>query len=154
MNIQMFKLVLEKAEETEIIANICSIIQKAREFQKSICFCFIDYLKALTVWITTNWKILKQIGIPDHITSLLGNLYSGQGATVRIGHRTTDCFRIGKGVPQGCILSLCLFNLYAKYIMWNARLDKAQARIKIAGRNINNLRYSYDTTLWQKVKKN
>ena len=122
-------------------------MEKAREFQKNIYFCFIDYAKAKTVWITTNWKILKKMGIPDHLTCLLRNLHAGQEATVRNGHGTTDWFQIGKGVNQGCILSPCLFNLYAEYIMWNAWLDEAQARIKIAGRNINNLRYADDTTL-------
>ena len=101
--------------------------------------------KPLTVWITRNWKILKEMGIPDHLTCLLGNLYAGQEATVRTGHGTTDWFQIGKGVCQGCILSPCLFNFYAEYIMRNAGLEEAQAGIKIAGRNINNLRY--DTTL-------
>ena len=99
------------------------------------------------VWITTNWKILKEMGIPDHLTCLLRNLYAGQEATVRTGYGTTDWFQIGKGVHQGCILSPCLFNLYAKYIMRNAGLDEAQAGIKIARRNINNLRYAYDTKL-------
>ena len=103
--------------------------------------------KPLTVWITINWKILKQMGIPDHLTCLLRNLYAGQEATVRTGHRKTDCFQIGKGVCQGCILSPCLFNLYTEYIMRKARLDEAQAGIKIARRNINNLRYADDTTL-------
>ena len=122
------------------IANIRWIIKKAREFQKNIYFCFIDYAKAFD-WITINWKILKGIGIPDHLTCLLRNLYVGQEATVRSGHGTTDCFQIGKGVRQGCILSPCLFNLHAEYIMRNAGLEEAQAGIKIAGRNINNLRY-------------
>ena len=103
--------------------------------------------KPLTVWITTNWKILKEMGIPDHLTCLLRNLYAGQEATVRTGHGTTDWFQIGKVVRQGCILSLCLFNFYAEYIMRNAGLNEAQAGIKIAGRNINNLRYADDTTL-------
>ena len=102
--------------------------------------------KPLTVWITINWKILKEMGIPDHLTCLLRNLYAGQEATVRTGHGTTDWFQIRKGVHQGCILSPCLFNLYAEYIMRNAGLDKAQTGIKIAGRNINNLRYADDTT--------
>ena len=104
--------------------------------------------KPLTVWITKKlWKILQEIGIPDHVTCLLRNLYAGQEATVRTGHRTADWFQRGKGVRQGCILSLCLFNLYAKYIKRNAGLDEAQAKIKIAGRNLNNLRYADDTTL-------
>ena len=99
------------------------------------------------MWITINWKILKELGIPDHLTSLLRNLYAGQEATVRTGHGTTDWFQIGKGVRQGCILTPCLFNLYTEYIMRNAELDEAQAGIKIAGRNINNIRYTDDTTL-------
>ena len=103
--------------------------------------------KPLTVWITKNWKILKEIGIPDHLTCLLRNLYAGQEATVRTRHGTTDWFQTGKGVCQSCILSPCLFNLYAEYIMQNAILDEAQAGIKIASRNINNLRYADDTTL-------
>ena len=103
--------------------------------------------KPLTVWITRNWKLLKEMGIPDHLTCLLRNLYAGQEATVRIGHGTTDWFQIGKGVHQGCILSPCLFNFCAEYIMRNAGLEEAQAGIKIARRNINNLRYADDTTL-------
>ena len=103
--------------------------------------------KPLTGWITINWKILKEMGIPDHLTCLLRNLYAGQEATVRTGHGTIDWFLIGKGVRQGCILSPCLFNFYAEYIMRNAGLEEAQAGIKIARRNINNLRYADDTTL-------
>ena len=103
--------------------------------------------KPLTVWTTINWKILKEIGIPDHLTCLLRSLCASQEAIVRTGHGTTDWFQIGKGVCQGCILSPCLFNLYAEYITWNAKLDEAQAGIKIAGRNINDLRYADDTTL-------
>ena len=103
--------------------------------------------KPLTVWITTNWKLLQEMEIPHHLIYLLRNLYAGQEATVRTGHRTTDWFQIGKGARQGCILSPCLFNFYAEYIMRNAGLDEAQARIKIARRNINNLRYADDTTL-------
>ena len=127
------------------IANIRWVIEKAREFQKNIYFCFIDYAKALDH--NKLWKILKEMGIPDHFTCLLQNLYAGQEATVRTGHGTTDWFQIGKGVHQGCVLSPCLFNFYAEYLMWNTRLDEAQAGIKIAGRNINNLRYADDTTL-------
>ena len=124
------------------------IIEKAREFQKNIYFCFIDYAKAFDcVDHKKLWKILKEMGIPDHLTCLLRNLYTGQGATVRIGHGTTDWFQIGKGVRQGCILSPCLFNLYAEYIMRNPGLEETQAGIRIAGRNINNLRYADDTTL-------
>ena len=110
--------------------------------------------KPLTVWITTNWKILQEMGIPDHLSCLLRNLYAGQEATVRTRHGTTDWFQIRKGVHQGCILSPCLFNLYAEYIMRNARLDEAQAGIKIVRRNVNNLRYADTTTLMQTVKKN
>src|SRR5574338_670020 len=130
------------------IAKICWIIKKARELQKNIYFCFIDYAKAFEcVDHNKMWKILKEMGIPDHLTCLLRNLYAGQGATVRTGHGTTDWFQIGKGIWQGCILSPCLFNLYAKYIMRNAGLEETQAGIKIARRNINNLRYADDTTL-------
>ena len=123
-------------------------MEKARELQKNINFCFIDYAKAFD-FVDHNklWKILKEMGIPDHLTCLLRNLYAGQEATVRTGHGTTDWFQIGKGVRQGCISSLCLFNLHAEYIMRNAGLEEAQAGIKIAGRNINNLRYADDTTL-------
>ena len=103
--------------------------------------------KPLIVWITTNWKILKEMGIPDHLTCLLRNLYVGQEATFRTGHRTMDWFQIGKEVWQGCILLPCLFNLYTEYIMQNASLDEPQAGIKVAGRNINNLRYANDTTI-------
>ena len=130
------------------IPNICWIIEKAREFQKNIYFCFIEYAKAFyCMYHNKLWEILKEMRIPDHLTCLLRNLYAGQEATVRTGHGTTDWFLIGKGVCQGCILSPCLFNLYAEYIMRNAGLDEAQAGIKIAGRNINNLRYADDTTL-------
>ena len=108
--------------------------------------------KPLTVWITTNWKILKEMGIPDHLTCLLRNLYAGQEATVRTGHGTTDCFQIGKGVHQGCTLSPGLFNLYAENIMRNAGLEEAQAGIKIARRNINNLRYADDISLMEESK--
>ena len=122
------------------IANIRWIIKKAREFQKNTYFCFIDYANAFDcVDHNKLWKILKEMGIPDHLTCLLRNLYVGQEATVRTGHGTTDWFQIGKGVHQGCILSPCLFNLYAEYIMRNAGLDEAQAGIKVAGQNINNL---------------
>ena len=130
------------------ITNIRWIIEKAREFQKNIYFCFIDYAKAFDcVDHNKLWKILKEMGIPDHLTCLLRNLYAGQEATVRTRHGTTDWYQIGKGVCQGCILSPCLFNLYAEYIMRNAGLEETQAVIKIAGRNINNLRYADDTTL-------
>ena len=130
------------------IANIHWIIKQAREFQENIYFCFIEYAKAFDcVDHNKQWKILKEMGIPDHLTCLLRNLYAGQEATVKNGHGTIDWFQIGKGVCQGCILSPCLFNLYAEYIMRNAGLEETQAGIKIAGRNINNLRYADDTTL-------
>ena len=133
------------------IANILWIIEKAREFQQNIYFCFIDYAKAFDcVDHNKLWKILQEMGIPDHLTCLLRNLYVGQEATVRTRYGTTDWFQIGKG----CILSPCLFKFYAEYIMQNARLDEAQAGIKIVRRNINNLRYTDGTTLWQKVKRN
>ena len=128
------------------IANIHWITEKAREFQKDICF--IDCAKAFDcVYHNKLWKILKEMGIPDYLACLLRNLYTGQEATVRTGHGTTDWFQIGNGVCQGCILSPCLFNFYAEYIMRNAGLEETQAGIKIAGRNINNLRYADDTTL-------
>ena len=130
------------------IANIHWIIKKVREFQKNIYFCFIDYAKAFE-YVDHNkmWKILKEMGIPDHLTCLLKNLYAGQEATVRTGHGTIDWLQIRKGVHQDCVLSPCSYNLYAEYIMRNARLDEAQAGIKISGRNINNFRYIDDTTL-------
>ena len=149
MNFHMFKLVLEKAEESEIKLPISTgLLKKAREFQKNIYFCFIDYAKSFD-YVDHNklWKILKEMAIPDHLTCLLRNLYAGQEATVRTGHGTTDWFQIGKGVHQGCILSPCLFILYAVYIMRNAGLDESQAETKISGRNLNNLRYEDDTTL-------
>ena len=144
----MFKLVLEKAEEPEIKLPTSAGSWKKQEFQKNIYFCFIDYAKAFDcVGHNKLWKILQQMGIPDHLTCLLRNLYAGQEATIRTGHGTTDWFQIGKGVHQGCVLSPCLFNLSAEYIMRNAGLEEAQAEIKIAGRNINNLRYAGETTL-------
>ena len=129
------------------IANIHWIMEKAREFQNNIYFCFIDYDKPLTLWITTNCGKFWKRGIPDHLTCLLRDLYAGQEATVRTGHGTTYWFPIGKGVRQGYISSPCLFNFYAEYIMRNAGLDEAQAGIKIAGRNIHKLRYADYTTL-------
>ena len=130
------------------IANICSIIEKVREFQKNIYFCFNDYAKAFDCVDHNNlWKNLKNMGIPDHLTCLLRNLYAGQEATVKTENGTADWFQIGKGVCLGCILSPCLFNLYAEYIMRNTGLEETQAGIKIARRNINNLRYADDTTL-------
>ena len=133
------------------IANICWIIEKAREFQKNVYFCFIDYAKAFDcVDHNKLWKILKEMGIPDHLTCLQRNLCAGQEATVRTGPGTTDWFQIGEGVCQGCILSPCLFNFYAEYIMRNPGLEEAQDGIKIAGRNINHLRYADDITLMAK----
>ena len=144
----MFKLDLEKEEEPEIkLSTSIGSSKKQESSRKNIYFCFIDYAKAFDLWITTNWKILKEIGIPDHLTSLLRNLYADQEATVRTRHGTTDQSQIRKGLRQGCILSPCLFNLYAEYIMQNARLDEAEAGIKNAGRNINNLRYTDGTLL-------
>ena len=123
-------------------------MEKAREFQKNIYFCFIENAKAFDSVNHNNLqKILKEMGIPDHLTCLLRNLYAGQKDTVRSGRGTTDWFQTGKGVHHGYILSSCLFNLYAEYIMRNTGLEEAQAGIKIAGRNINNLRYADDTTL-------
>ena len=132
------------------IANILWITEKARAFQKNIYFCFIDYAKAFDcVDHNKLWKILKEMRLSDYLTYLLRNLYAGQEATVRTGHGTTDWFQIGKGVHQGCMLSPCLFNLYAEYIMRNAGLEEAQTGVKISGRNINNLRYADDTTLME-----
>ena len=145
MNFQMFKVVLEKAEEPEIKLPTSAASSKKQEFQKNIYLCFIDYAKASDcVDHNQLWKILKEMGIPDHLTCLLRNLYAGQETTVRTGHGTADWFQIGKGVRQGCILSSCLFNFYAEYIMRNTGLYEAQAGIKIARRNINNLRYADD----------
>ena len=144
----MFKLVLEKAEEPEIkLPTSAGSSKKQESSRKTSISALLTMPKPLTVWITINWKILKETGIPDHLTCLLRNLYAGQEATVGIRHGTTGWFQIGKGVRQGCILSPCLFNLYAEYIMRSAGLEEAQAGIKIAGRNLNNLRYADDTTL-------
>ena len=146
MNFQMFKLGLEKTENQDQIAIICWIIEESS--RKTSISALIDYVKAFDcVDHDKLWKILKEMGIPDHLTCLLRNLYTGQEATVRTRHGTTDWFQIIKGVCQGCILSPCLFNLYVEYIMQIAGLDEAQAGIKIAGRNINNLRYANDTSL-------
>ena len=153
MKFQVFKLVLEKAEERDQIANIHWIIKKAREFQKNIYFCFIDYAKIFDCGDHNKlWEILKEMGILDHLTCLLRNLYAGQEATVTTGHGTTDWFLIGKGVHQGCILSPCLFNFCAEYIMRNAGVEEAQAGIKIAGRNISNFRHVDTTTLMAEIK--
>ena len=151
MNFQKFNLDFEKAEDPEIkLPTSAGSSKKQESSRKSL----LTMPNTLTVWITTNWKMLKKMGIPDHLTCLLGNLYVGQEASVRTGHGTTGLFQIRKGVHQGCILLPCLFNLYAEYIMRNAGLDEAQAGIKIARRNINNLRYADDTTLMQNVKRN
>ena len=141
----MFRRDLEKAEEPEIEV---PTFAKSSLFQKDIYLYFIDYTKAFDgVDHTKLWKILEEMGIPDHLTCPLRNLYAGQEATVGTGHGTTDWFQIRKGVLQGCVLSLCLFNLFAEYIMRNTGLNEAQAGIKIVGRNISNLRYADDTTL-------
>ena len=143
----MFKLVLEKAEEPEIkLPTSAESSKMQKSSRKTSISALLTMPKPLTVWITINWKILKEMGIPDHLTCLLRNLYPGQKATVRTGHGTTDWFQIGKGIRQGCILSTCLFHLYAEYIMRNSGLEDTQAGVKIAGRNINNLRYADDTT--------
>jgi len=143
-----------KGRETrDQIANILWIIEKAREFQKNIDICFIDYAKSFDcVDHNKLWKIVQEMGISNHLTCLLRNLYTGQEATVRTGHGTTDWFQISKGVCQGCILSACLFNFFAEHIMRHARLDEAQAEIKIARRNINNLRYTGDTYFMEERK--
>ena len=140
MNFQMFKLDLEKAEEPEIkLPTFIGSLGKQESSSKTSTSALLTIPKPLTVWITANWKILKEMGIPDHLTCLLRNLYADQEATVRTRHGTTDWFQIGKGVRQGCIMSPCLFNTYAEYVTQNAWLDEAQAGIKIARRNINNL---------------
>ena len=135
------------------IANIRWVMEKTKEFQKNIYFSFIDYAKSFDcVHHNKLWKILREMGISDHLICLLRNLWAGEEATVRTRHGTMDWFKTGKGVHQGCILSPCLFNFYAKYIMWNVRLDEAHAGIKIAKRNINNLRYANATTLMAESK--
>ena len=139
----MFELVLEKAEEPEMnLPTSTGSWKKQESSSKTSISALLTMPKPLTVWITINWKILRETGIPDHLTCLLRNLYAGQEATVRTGHGTTDWFQIGKGARQGCILSPCLFNLYAEYIMRNAGLEETQEE-----RNINNFRYADDTTL-------
>ena len=137
------------------IANICWITEKAREFQKNIYFCFIAYAKAVDcVDHNKLWKIIEEVGIPDHLTCLLRNLYSGQEATVRTRHGTTDWFQIGKGVRQGCILSPCLFNLHAEYIIQNARLDEAKLESRLLGEISITSDMQVTTSLWQKAKRN
>ena len=165
MNFQIFKLDLEKAEEPEIKLPTSAGSSKRQESsRKTSTSALLSMPKPLIVWITTNWKILQEMGVPEHLTCLLRNLYAGQEATVITGHGTIDWFqfdftffkkyKFGKGVHQGCILSPCLFNLYAEHIMRNAGLEETQAGIKVARRNINNLRYADDTHLWQRVKRN
>ena len=144
----MFKLVLEKAEEPEIkLPTSIGSSKKQEKSRKISTTALLTMPKPLTVWITANWKILQVMGTPYHLTCLLRNLYACEEATFTTGHGTTDCFLIGKGVHHGCIFSPCLFSLYAEYIVRNAGLDEAWAGIKIAGRNINNLRYADDTIL-------
>ena len=153
MNVQMFMLALEKAEVPEIkLPTSVGSSKKQESSRKTSISALLTMPKPLTVWITINWKNLKEMGIPDHLTCLLRNLYAGQEATVQTGHGTTDWVQIGKGLRQGCILSPCLFNFYAEYIRQNARQDEVQAGIKIAGRSINNLRYTDDTTLMAENK--
>ena len=155
MNFQMFKLVLEKAEEAEIKLPTSAGSWKRQESSRKTSICaLLTMPKPLTMWITRNWKILTEMGILYHLTCLLRNLYAGQEAAVRNGHGTTHWFQIGKWVCQGCILSLCLFNCYAEYIIWNARLDETQAGIKIARRNISNSDTEMTTPVQQKAKKN
>ena len=146
----MFKLDLEKAEEPEVKLPLSvGSIEKGNKFQKNVYFCFIDYAKAFDyVDHSKLWKILQEMGISDHLPCLLRNMYAGQEAKVRTGHGTTDWFQIGKGGHQGCILSPCLLNFYAEYIMRNAGLEETQGGIKIARRNISNLRYADGTTLY------
>ena len=144
----MFKLDSEKVEKTEIkLPTSVGSLKKQESSRKTSISVLLTMPKPLTVWTTTNWKILQEMGIPDHLTCLLRNLHADQEATVRTGHGTTDWSQMRKGVRQGCILSPCLFNLFAEHIMRKARLEEAQAGIKIARRNINNLRYADDTTL-------
>ena len=155
MKFQMFKLDLEKAEEPQIkLPTSAGSSKKSRELRKISTLAILTKPKPLIVWITKKWKILQEMGIPDHLTCLLRNLNAGQESAVRTGHGTTDWFQIGKRVRQGCILSPCLFNLYAEYIMRTAGLHEVQAEIKIAGRNINNLRYVDDNTLMAESEKN
>ena len=161
----MFKIDLEQAEEPEIKLPTSTGSLKKQQFQTNIYFCSIDYAKTFDcVDCNKLWKIFQLIGILDHLTCLLSNLYAGQEATVRTRHGTRDCFQIRKGACQGfqirkgacqgCILSPCLFSLCADYITWNVGLDETQSGVKISGRSINNLRYADDNTLWQKAKNN
>ena len=151
----MLKLALEKAEESEIKLPIFTRSSKKQESsRKTSTSALLTMSKPLTVRITTNWKILKEMGIPDRLTCLLINMYASQEATVRTCHGSKDWFQIGKGVRQGCILSPWLFNLYAEYIVRNTGLEETLAGIKISGKNINNLIYGDDITLWHRVKRN
>ena len=154
LNFQMFKLDLKKAEEPEIkLSTYVGSQQKQENSRKTSTSASFTTPKPLTVWITTNWKI-QEMGIPDRLSCLLRNLYAGQEATVSNGNGTMDWFRISKGVCPGCLLSLCLFNFYAEYIMWNARLDETQAGIRIVGRNMKTSDMQMTSPLWQKVKRN
>ena len=155
MNFQISKLVLEKSEEPEIkLPTSAGSWKKQESSRKTSISALLTMPKSLTVWITINWKILKEMGIPDHLTCLLRNLYAGQEATVRTGHGTTDWFQIGKGVRQDCILSPCLFNLYAEYIMRNTGLDKHKLESRLPGEISITSAMQMKTPLWQKVKKN
>ena len=155
MNYQIFKLDLEKSEEPEIqLPTSVGSSKKQENSRKTSISALLTMRKPLTVWITTNWKILQEMRIPDHLTCLLINLYAGQEATVRTGHGKTDWFQIGKGVRQGCILSPCLFNLYTKYIMQNARLDEDKLESRLLGEVPITLDKQMISPLWQKVKKN
>ena len=151
----MFKVVLEKAEEPQIkLPTSAGSLKKQERSRKASISASLTMPKPLTMWITTNWKILKEMGIADHLTCLLRNVYAGQEATVRTRHETAGWFQIGKGVRQGCILSSCLFNLYAEYIMRNARLGEAQAGIRLPGEISVTSDMQMIPPLWQKVKKN
>ena len=155
MNFQMFKLILEKAKEPEIkLPTSAGSLKKQESSRKTSISALLTMPKPLSVWITINWKILKEMGIPDHLTNLLRNLYVGQEATVRTGHGTTDWFQTWKGVRQGCMLSPCFFNIYAEYIMRNAGLDEAQAGINVPGEIPITLDMQMTPPLWQKVKRN
>ena len=151
----MFKLVLEKAEEPEIkLSTSAGSLKKEESSRKASISALLTMPNPLTVWIKINWKILKEMGIPDHLTCLLRNLYAGQEATVRTGHGTTVWFKTGKGVHQGCILSPCLFHLYAEYIMRNAKLEEAQAGIRLPGEISITSDMQMTPPLWQKAKRN
>ena len=155
VNFQMFKLVLEKAEEPEIkLPTSAGLSKKQESYRKTSISALLTKPEPLTVWTTINWKILKETGIPDHLTSLLRNLYTDQEATVRIGHGTTDWFQIGIGVRQGCISSPCLFNLYAEYIMRNAGLEEAEMESRLLGEISITSDMEMTPPLWQKVKRN